>query len=621
MKRDKGILSVSILIIIIISFVLFYKPLLSNQPLGLDTLGHLSKVSYLKTYPSASWDMSWYSGTLFLKLYPPLFYYLVALFPNVFFGMNFLSFLSVLLTSLGIYIFIKYKIKDNEVALFSGLSYLTVLSISYYWIATGNLPYFFALWTIPFSLYFLEKYLVEKKKRYFVFYSLTFLIGILSHIIVGIIIGLFMIIRILFDGINWKNIKKVFLCGTIPVLLVSFWFIPFIFYSIPSGGYEGYVPDLIQFFGFVEEGSWGLQVGGIGIIFFFFIFSLLFLKRYWKDKTTQIYFVFLIILGFLLLGGLGNHYPYGVDPIRLVLPFSIILCMFLGLVIEKVGLFNKRYILLFFILILIFGLFWNLHIINKNFDEYSYCKEGSRYRFFQQIMTKEDFPVKNEFNNYRFGTSKYIFGETLNYFMPKVSQTFGYQDVGMLNISIHYDMKQHIWLSEDINEAIYWLDWFGIRYFESENSDSVSKFINDSRFKIIMSGSKGYSFTLFEYLDAKHIIALVDYVNETTLGKEKAFQYEREGPDEIIIRYDSIDEDDAVVFKEFYHKTWKARELESNENLQIQKTSTGFMYVNPSLSSKGVIFYQSKTLEEYLGILLTLLGIIILIMYLIRKKI
>jgi len=620
MKKENKILLISTLIIIIICLFLFYKPLFSNQPLGLDTIGHLSKVSYLKTYPLADWDMSWYSGTLFLKLYSPLFYYLVALFPNIFFGTNFLSFLSIFLTSLGIYLFIEYKTKEEESALFCGIGYLTVLSISYYWIATGNLPYFFALWTIPFSLYFLEKSLIEKKKKYFFIYSLIFLIGILTHVIVGFLIGLFMIIRILFEGINWTNIKKILIYGAIPVLLASFWFIPFISYSIPSGGYEGYIPNPLQLFGFGDNISWGLQAGGTGIIFFLFLFSLFFLKKNWKDKAIQFYFLILIILGFLLLGGLGRNYPYGIDPVRFVLPFSIILCIFLGLVINKTGLFNNKYLLLGFILILIFGLFWNSQIINKNFDRFSYYKEDSRYEIFQDIIAQENFPLKNEFDNYRFGTFKYVFGENLNYFMPKVSQTFGYQDAGMLNAPRYYDMRWYIWLSDDINGAIYWLDWFGIRYFESENDAFVDKFVNDSRFKIIMNGSRGYAFTLFEYLDAKHIVSLVDYVNETSFGEEKVFEWERENPDEVVVKYNSIDEDDAVLFKEFYHKTWKAKELESDKNLQIYQTSTGFMYVNPSLESKGAIFYQAKTIEEYLGIFLTLIGILLLIIYLRGRK-
>ena len=161
------------------TFFLFYKPLFSNLPLGLDSLGHLSKVSYILEYPFANWDMSWYSGTLFLKLYSPLFYYFVAffslIFSNIFFVSNLICFLSLLFAVFGIYLLLDYLTKNKKIALFSGLIFLTVLSISYYWIATGNLPYFSALWTLPFSLYFLELSIKERKKKFFVLYCFLFL--------------------------------------------------------------------------------------------------------------------------------------------------------------------------------------------------------------------------------------------------------------------------------------------------------------------------------------------------------------------------------------------------------------------------------------------------------------
>jgi len=608
------------LIILLISLVLFYNPLFSNQPLGLDTLGHISKVSYLKLYPLANWDMSWYSGTLFLKLYPPLFYYLTAIFTNIFFAINFLSFISIFLTSWGIYLLVSYKTKNEKIGLFSGIGYLSVLSLSYYWISTGNLPYFFALWTIPFSLYFLEKSITEKQKKYFAFYALVFAIGILTHVVVGFLIGALMVIRLLFEGINFKNIRRIFVFGIIPVLLSSFWFIPFLSYSISSGAYEGYVPKPIQLLGFGDNISWGLQAGGIGVLAFLFILSLFLFKKYFKDKIILSYLSFVIILGFLTLGGLGSHYPFGVDPVRFVLPLSIGLSLFLGLVIYKTKLYEKKYLLITLYLILIIGLFLNLQIINKNFDKFSYYKEDGRYKIFQNIMNQESFPLKDEYDNYRFGTSKFIFGENLNYFMPNVPQTFGYQDAGMLNAPRYYDMRWHIWLSDDINGAIYWLDWFSIRYFEAENKDFIDKFKNDPRFRIVMNYSDGYDFTMFEYLEAKQIVSLVDWINDTSFGKEKNFSWERKNPDKVIVRYDSIDSSDAVLFKEFYHKTWRAKDLETGNNLEIHKTSIGFMFVNPSLSSKGVVFYQSKTPEEYLGIILSLIGLIMLVFIIFRKK-
>ncbi len=99
-----------IILIVFITLIMFYKPLFSNLPLGLDAIGHLSKVSYIQQFGFVNWDMSWYSGSLFLKMYPPLFYYVNALFPSsiVPFGANLICFLSLLFTTLGIYFLVNY---------------------------------------------------------------------------------------------------------------------------------------------------------------------------------------------------------------------------------------------------------------------------------------------------------------------------------------------------------------------------------------------------------------------------------------------------------------------------------------------------------------------------------
>ncbi len=596
-----------------VCFILFYKPLFSGQPLGLDALGHLSKISYIKLYPFVSWDMSWYSGTLFLKLYSPLFYYLAAIFSDSFFAANLLCFISVFLTSIGIFLLVKYYTKNKILSLFCGLSYLTVLSVSYYWIATANLPYFFALWTIPFSLYFLEKSVAEKHKKDFIFYSIFFFIGILTHILVGFLIGILMITRFLAKGFNLKNLKSIFVYGSVPVLLSGFWFFPFLIYSKSFGGYFGQIPTPFQLFGFEKSFSWGLQAGGIGVLFFMFIpILLIFLyKRLWKNKSLLFFSLFLFVLGVLLFGGLGNHYPFGVDPIRFILPFSILLIFFIGLVLDELKLFSKK-VLIVLSIILIVGFIWNFGIISKNFGYHSYYKEDSRYGIMQEVIG-DNFPVKNEFTNYRFGTSKFIFGETLNYFLPKVSQTFGYQDVGMLNSSRYYDMEWNIYTSENIDDSFYWLNWFAIKYFESEglNSSCTEKFENDTRFKQIMNYSGEYDFVLFEYIEAKQIISLVESLEEPFI--EKGFQWERPSPDRAIIEYTSIDGNDVILFKESYHQSWKAKDLVSRKKLEIKEVGPGFMAVYPDISSKGVVFYQAKTAWDILGILITLLGVFFLV--------
>jgi len=607
-----------ILLIIFVALILFSRPLFLNHPLGLDGIGHLSKVSYIQQFGVVNWDMSWYSGSLFLKLYPPLFYYVNALFPHNFisFGANLICFLSLLFTALGIYFLVNYLTKNKKVALVSGLSFFTILSISYYWIATGNLPYFSALWTIPFSLYFLEKSIKERDRKYFVFFSIIFCISIITHVVTGFLIGLIMIIRFLFEGLNLKNFKKIIFYGGIPTLLSAFWFFPFLTFSKSAGEYRGYAPDILSLFGF-GNCCWGLKAGAIGIMLFGFLFILL-LKIKKMNKYEKYYLSISGILGFLMMGGLWKYYPFGVDPVRFILPFSIAIIIFSGLKINSLKFLENKKIFVLILLILLFGIIWNFSIINQNYKDYNYVGRGSRYLIMKELTNDNSFPIEDKITNYRFGTSRYVFGETINYFMPSVQHTFGYQDAGMLNQPKYYDMKWHIWESENINDSIYWLNWFGIKYFEG-TFEELNKFENDSRFKKIDNYYPiGYNFVLYEYLNAKPIVSLVENINNTDIIKE--FDFERINPDEITITYDNFENDNVILFKEFYHKNWVAKELNSDEKLEVVEIEPGFMAIYPKEDSTGVKLYYKKDFIELFSIFLSLLSLIFLVLLWKSKK-
>ena len=132
-----------------------------------------------------NWNHAWYAGTSFLEFYSPLQYLLAGLFSSSIFGINFLGFLSIFLTSLGIYLLVREH--SSEVwALVSGISFLTVLATSYYFIAVGNHPYVFALWTIPFSLFFLEKSF--KNKIFYGFFVIIASLSIISHLFIGVFV-------------------------------------------------------------------------------------------------------------------------------------------------------------------------------------------------------------------------------------------------------------------------------------------------------------------------------------------------------------------------------------------------------------------------------------------------
>ena len=76
MKKEKKLILLCILIISLVALMLYFNPLFSNKPLGLDALGHVSKISYLKEFGlNVNWDLAWYNGAPFLAYYSPLYYH------------------------------------------------------------------------------------------------------------------------------------------------------------------------------------------------------------------------------------------------------------------------------------------------------------------------------------------------------------------------------------------------------------------------------------------------------------------------------------------------------------------------------------------------------------------
>ncbi len=648
-KIKKYAIFLSILLLIIISLFLYHNPLFSNKPFGLDTLGHLSKVSYIKEFGLTSWDMSWYNGGPFLKFYPPLFYYVVSLFPNFIFGANFICFLSILLSSIGIFLLVKHYTKKVTNSLIAALLFLSVINISYFFISVGNLPYIFSLWTIPFTLLFLEKSLNNRKNL--IIYSLIFLIGFLSHIFIGLCLLLLVFIRILtYTKLDFRRILNLsFLLLIIPIGLTFFWFLPFLTHSSSFIGGEIFIPSLASLLGIKNNFKWGLGLGSIGIGFIFFIFSLFFIKKNFKDNKYR-YILFSSILFFaLLMGILGPYYPRGIASIRFIAPFSILLCIFIGISFNKLNL--KKYYLLIFVLIFI-SLFINYNIIKTNYEEHSYSSADLKYGQFAPIYEefyKEDFPINNQSSNYRFGAARFPFSGALTFVFPKISQTSGYYDQGILYEDTFYKMKNAIWYFKNINETLYYLDWFGIEYFELSGGylENEEKFSNNNFEFVLERNLTQYPYKIYGYKNARPIISVIktnfvsfeeldeEFIdglareNKNTeiivpfISKKKInitnsysilnFTVKRESPDIAEVNFDEFTGEEGILFKEFYYPSWKAKEFPSEENLEIYRTANNMMLVLPTEGSKKVVFYQSKLLLDYFGIAISLLSLVLLI--------
>ncbi|MDP3881931.1 MAG: hypothetical protein Q8Q31_03590 [Nanoarchaeota archaeon] len=646
-------------LLILIALILYAQAIFSGKPLGLDALGHLSKVSYLKQFPTANWDMAWYGGAPFLKFYSPLFYYLVFLFPNSILGANLIVFLSVVLTSVGIFLLVYNYNKNFIASLISGTLFLTVLNTSYYFIVVGNHPFVLAFWTVPFTILFLEKSL--KNKLFLIPYCLVFLMSILSHIFITFCLIPTIALRlIIFEGINKRSLRNICIFIIPPIILSFFWLLPFLTHSSNYVGDDlGYIPSLDHLLGFGDYNIWGKAPGEIGIAFFVFIMS--FIAFLWSDNLRKdknsLYFLSVCGLFFLLMDGLlGKYNPTGIGAVRYVVLLSIFLCVFIGLTLGRIKFKNK---LIFFVLLvlIVLGLWANYKTINENYNNYSYNGPGSRYYFIQQVLENEKIPLSNNFTNYRFGTTRFVFSETLNFFYPAQSQTFGYYDQGILYPEVLFLMRDSIWRSDDLNSTLFFLDWFGIKYFEigGEDLKHKSKFQDDYLFREVEKMRVAdYPFTLYEYRraspilsvlrtnviavetsntesikdlastdrDSKNIVQLItqDNIDISNVYASLNYNVKRDHPDKLEIYSEEIEEGDIILFKEFYHTSWKAKELPSKRELKVYRTSLNSMAVLPSPETNKVIFYQSKNHIEVLGIVLSIISFISIVLWTIRPS-
>ena len=109
----------------------------------------------------------------------------------------------------------------------------------------------------------------------------------------------------------------------------------------------------------------------------------------------------------------------------------------------------------------------------------------------------------------------------------------------------------------------------------------------------------------------------IDIQNNYSL---KMYNVTREDPDKIEITFNEIDGENIILFKEFYHPSWKAKEFPSGRNLEIYKTALDSMAVLPAKGTNKVIFYQARTLTDLIGIALSLLSLILTLLYVLWSK-
>ena len=240
-ETRKGILYTSLSLCVIFAFTYIVgRSLLTSFPLGSDTPNHLAKIYYLDRYfPHIPlWYYKEGCGYPFLMLYPPISYYIPLFLHRIFSisifdSFNLTWFASVLFTALGIYFFVKVKYRNELMAVSSSIFYLSCPAI---WLLE-TLPGFYSqVVAIPFfvfTLLFFTLYQDSRRKRYFLATILCYTFSILTHLGVGLITAIVLIVYALMRFFSkelslTKAIIDTLKVGLTSLCLSSFWFIPFL---------------------------------------------------------------------------------------------------------------------------------------------------------------------------------------------------------------------------------------------------------------------------------------------------------------------------------------------------------------------------------------------------------
>lgn len=429
----------------------------------------------------------------------------------------------------------------------------------------------------------------------------------------------------------------------------------FLAHSSSFIGDEVYIPSILSLFGIKLSSAWGVGFDSIGIVFGLSILLLIFFRNNLKSKNNLFISVTTAIIFLLSLGILGKYYPTGIGSIRFIPVFSILLCIFVGILLSNVK--KKFYILIF--IFLIFSLYLNYQVININFSNHSYSDDNAeKYGKFINIYNEfYDFKfINNSYSNYRFGSARFPFTKALTFVFPAISQTSGYYDQGILYETTFYKVKESIWVPDNINKSLYYMDWFGIKYFELSGGylDSEGNYSENEDFVYVTQrNSTDFPYKIYEYKKAKPIISVLktnlisfEKFNESSINemaeenkntetiipfisKEKInisnnysvvnFSYNRQSPDLIEVKSNFTGKE-GVLFRESYYKSWKAKEYPYERVIPIYRTANDLMLIIPDSGVNRVIFYQSNSFIEYLSIFISLLCIFLMFYFSFRKS-
>jgi hypothetical protein len=656
---QKWIFDHQLLIYGILLILILVIPFLNNPVQSWDSQGHLINATFIKdhTWPEVvSWNPVFFFGYMQNQFYPPLFYFLVSTV-----GMVIpieLAFKLIILLGYFVFFVSAHKFTrtlgftSKKSILFSTilLIFFSIVDINiqgvgclgstfYSSFICGLSPSILSMGFIFSSLYFIQKNINSKltKPKYWKCLPGIFIaLSVLTHftgLVIFILIGGYLINFRKRSKIRTFLIKNVF----IGFLLSSFWIIPFIFRLSMSERTNIFPKNDLALF----------------IFCFIFLIGYYFIKKEKKIKTKMIS----IYLGGALLFVTLAIFPLFIESqiFRLIIPFYIVtILVTLSWINEKHILKFERFAGVIFLIILI------VLLINfpqpDNIIEFGDLKKSDAYLL--QIGTTQNYTAHHLISFYNSYNSN-VFSTNGLFVEGTKSSIYSFTLQNNISKSLWWGIKK-LQKNTDTNTIDNQLNLLGVNYIVVPSDANFSQ----KSFKLVEENfyTQYVKKALFNYSN-NLIINYNLYKNKTPLKVVEPLKYNTKSisapslkhwfninkinffyfKNTIFVQSDKnfnkVDEnifisdiswsdnyqsfsfdinskkEIPVFVRVSYYPTWKA--YSDGKEIPIYWASPNFMLIE----GKGTIeFKQTKLIDDYVGLILSYLGIIILLCSLLNWK-
>ncbi len=514
----------------------------AGYPRGWDANVHIFQLKLIQQFwPHIWWLPVWAGGMAFFTWYPVVFPYAVmASFANLFhvsaeFTLNFMTVFSAGILAFGLYLIINRLTGKFLLPLFLAMCLVATPALWGWSFESGLYERFFALAPFSLALWAFISYLQEKNNRHNFLFT-VFFIGLTFAIqgLTGFVLLLVLLYwGLIYDRNLWDAIGS-FVKVAIPGFLLSaFEMLPPVILGFPGfpfsapaklapQGNVAYLRDLlflirpgnqiVDHYSFQIPYLWTLQPVLVSV----FLLSMILLAFCFVRRKIPQDLSGKFILGILMLvGGLTVYtmvlFPFlgliygGIWLPKWLLPFLAFFALILAGVINATILESRRLVLNVISLLgmglLLLWLFLQFPL-SSPMSRAPFERPLSRSELFQN-MQLQDTP------RYRFGTGDYgRLAVWFNILYPHLPQTRDYCANCITDPNAYFYFQQTIWHQKNnLNEALFLLDWWAVDKFLVSQTDDYQKFSAENI--PIKSLGENRDFKAFEYLKPEPILSVV----------------------------------------------------------------------------------------------------------------